>query len=115
MKNLLIKLSKFVNQIYVFICILFGFRYNVDTKKYRRNIHGFYNLNESLNIVSTITNVKVQKQKGITYVIIETHRPEIIIGRRGSYIDELKQFLKEELNENISIYLIESKLWHNMY
>lgn len=97
----------------VLACIL-GLKYEIDSKKYRRVIHQYFYWKE-WGYETSITQIKAFKKKNKVTVMIETHRPGLLIGKAGVFIDGLKKHLNKELNENIDIDLKECKLWHRLY
>ena len=98
--------------------LMFGFTIKVDNKEIRKLIYDYYFIiNEYTNILSYVTKVEVSKSKKRGLIIlIESHRPGLLIGKGGKDINGFKEFLIKELKRNdVSIDLKECKLWHNLY
>jgi len=102
------------NAFYTLLACVLGWKHEVESKKYRKTISQYFYWKE-WGYETTITQIKTFKKKDKTIVQIETHRPELLIGKAGVFIDGLKQHLIEELKENIEIDLRECKLWHKLY
>lgn len=102
------------NTFYILLACVLGLKHEIKTKKYRKAIHQYFYWKE-WNYETSITQIKAFKKGNNITVMIETHRPGILIGKAGVFIDGLKQHLNEELNENIEIDLKECKLWHRLY
>jgi small subunit ribosomal protein S3 len=64
---------------------------------------------------STITNVAVSENKNQFNVEITTHRPGMLIGKGGTFIDGLKKLLTAELNKEVIIDIKENKMWSKLY
>ncbi|MEK6829097.1 MAG: KH domain-containing protein [Nanoarchaeota archaeon] len=105
---------KFLKSIQIFFAKLFGWKYEVDNQLARRVMYRHFYATE-WGYETSITQVKVFREKGKLIVMIETHRPGLLIGKAGHYIDSLKKELEEEFKEEIKIDLKECKLWHNLY
>jgi len=87
----------------------------VNDVKYRREIYQYFRWKE-WGYETTITSVRVFKDEKQTTIEIETHRPGILIGKAGHFINGLEEHLAEEFKEeNIKIDLRECKMWYNLY
>lgn len=106
MKNLFYKLL-----------LMIGFTIKVDNKEVRKLIYDYYFIiNEYTNILSYVTKVEVSKSKKGVTILIESHRPGLLIGKGGKDINGFKEFLIKELKRNdVSIDLKECKLWYKLY
>lgn len=93
---------------------LFSLKREIDSKIYRKHIYQYFRLNE-WGYETSITYVKTFKQGDEIIIEIETHRPGLLIGKAGRFIDGLTGYLEEETKQNIKIDLKECKLWHNLY
>tara|TARA_B110001452_G_scaffold42572_1_gene32639 strand:- start:17 stop:361 length:345 start_codon:yes stop_codon:yes gene_type:complete len=102
------------NAFFTLLACVLGWKYEVESKKYREISYQYFNWKD-WGYETSITQIKTFKKKDKTIVQIETHRPGLLIGKAGVFIDGLKQYLKEELNENIEIDLRECKMWHRLY
>ena len=101
--------------IFFAIVCWFGFSIKVNSKSVRRSMYGYFNYHD-WNYCTSITKVVVTENKNGLTILIETHRPGFLIGKGGSFINGLKDWIKEDLKRNdIEIDLNESKLWHNLY
>ena len=58
-----------------------------------------------------ITKIKVNNKKSKVIITITLVRPGLIIGVKGSEIDNLIKKLSEWLNKPVEIKIIESRLW----
>ena len=106
MKNLFYKLL-----------LMIGFTIKVDNKEVRKLIYDYYFIiKEYTNILNYITKVEVSKSKKGVTILIESHRPGLLIGKGGKDINGFKEFLIKELKRNdVSIDLKECKLWYKLY
>lgn len=86
----------------------------VDTKQFRREIYHYFRRTE-WGYETTITNIKVYQTMKNVVVEIETHRPGILIGKAGHYINGLTKWLQEEIDPTVKVDIKECKLWHNLY
>lgn len=107
MKNL-------ITVIYVWLMYSLDLKYEVESKPYRKIIYQYFRWKD-WNYETTITYVKTFKKGDTTIIEIETHRPGLLIGKAGVFIDGLQQELWERTKENIKIDLKECKLWHNLF
>lgn len=114
-KKIFEKLHKFNNDFHTLLARVFGLKHEIDNKKYRRAIYNYLTFNDAKELCISTTYIKAFKHKENIIVEIETHRPGLLIGKGGSFINELKIFIEEKTNQKISIELRESKLWMNMY
>lgn len=98
--------------------LMFGFTIKADNKEVRKLIYDYYFIiKEYTNILNYVTKVEVSKskKKGLI-VIIESHRPGVLIGKGGRDINGFKEFLFKELNrKDIYVDLKECELWHKLY
>ena len=90
----------------------------IDSKQVRRLFYYYYfNIKERTAIPSYVTKIEVteSKTKGMS-ILIETHRPGLIIGKGGSDINGFKEYVCKELNKtDVQIDLKECKLWYKLY
>ena len=87
----------------------------VDSKNVRKSLRYYFKENNYI-CLEIITKVECfENSKGLI-ILIETHRPGLLIGKGGEDIDHLTNYLKRDLNHNdITIDVRESKLWSNLY
>lgn len=93
-----------------------------DTKNIRRILRDFiimkfYDYDDSYQYnkhLTNITNVEVYKHllKKEKIVRITAISPGIVIGKGGENIDKMKDYLNEKDTNNITIELVELKLWN---
>lgn len=114
MKKVRQKNLRIYDHVYIFIAKIFGLEYEIDSRKYRREIDRFFCYND-WTYNKTITYIKAFKHKNKTIVEIETHMPGMLIGKGGHFIDSLSVHLNDEFKDLIQIRLKECKLWHNLY
>ena len=87
----------------------------VDSKRVRRAMVSYFH-GEVWNYQYTITKVETFETKEGLLIKIETHRPGLLIGTGGNFIDGLKKWLSIDLKRSdIAIELKESMVWHNLY
>jgi len=98
----------------LFLMNLFGLKHEINSKLYRKHIYNYFRRNE-WGYEMSITYVKTFKHGDKIIVEIETHRPGLLIGKAGHFIDGLNEYLEEQTKQNIKINLKESKLWYNLY
>jgi ribosomal protein S3 len=88
----------------------------IDSKPFRRHISNFFYEEYYDRIITSFTEVKVFIKKDKYIVQITTHSPGILIGKGGSTIDSLKDWLNNgEFFLPVEIRLIESKMWYKLY
>lgn len=93
----------------------FGFKIKVDSKLVRRSMKGYFYYHD-WNYETLITKVETFETKKGLEILIETHRPGLLIGKAGRFIDGMTEQLKKDLKRtNIKINLQECKLWMNLY
>lgn len=93
----------------------FGFKIKVDNKLVRRSMNSYFNCHE-WNYQTTITKIETFETKKCLEILIETHRPGLLIGKAGHFIDGMTERLKEDLKrKDIKINLQECKLWMRLY
>lgn len=102
------------NAFYILLACVLGWKHEVESKKYRKTIYQYFSWKD-WGYETSITQIKTFKEKDKVTVMIETHRPGVLIGKAGVFIDGLKEHLNKELKENIEIDLRECKLWHKLY
>ena len=110
------KLILFLYKVIRDIKLKLGYSVQIDSKQVRRIMYSFYCINEMESIPTYITKVETYESKKGLSILIETHRPGLLIGSRGRLIDALNNELKSDLKRNdITIDLKESKLWAKLY
>ena len=103
------------NPYFLWFVRYFDFKIKVDSKKVRRSMYSYFYYHE-WDYTLTLTNVEVFESKSGISVLIETHKPGVLIGKAGSFIEGLKEWLKHDLNRtDIEINIRESKLWLELY
>lgn len=87
----------------------------VDSKNVRRVMIAYFHDTDSI-LWQSITKVECfENSKGLI-IQIETHRPGLLIGKGGEFIDGIEKWIKIQLDRtDIKIDLRESKLWSNLY
>jgi ribosomal protein S3 len=107
--------NKILNYLRFFAIRYLGFKIKVDNKKVRRSMNQYFYSNE-WNYITTITKIETYETKKGLEIFIESHRVGILIGKKGSFIDGLKEWIKEDLERtDITFHLKECKLWSNLY
>ena len=100
------------------LLLILGFTIKVDSKQVRRLIYDYYLIIKEYTVLPNyVTKVEVResKQNGM-YILIESHRVGLLIGKGGKDIDGFKEYLYKELNrKDVHIDLKECKLWHKLY
>ena len=93
----------------------FGFKIRVDSKLVRRSMKGYF-YDHEWNNQTLITKVETFETKKGLEILIEAHRPGLLIGKAGVFIDGLTGRLKEDFKRtDIKINLQECKLWMHLY
>jgi hypothetical protein len=59
-----------------------------------------------------ITDIKFNITDKLIKMIITLNRPGLLIGKGGSTLDGVEEWLNSEKNTPVKIHIIESKLWH---
>lgn len=97
------------------ILIWLGYKVKVDNLKVRRAMDSYFYHHE-WKYETTITKIETFETKKGLEILIETHRPGILIGKAGSFIDGLKKWIQDDIKrEDIFINLKECKMWHQLY
>ena len=87
----------------------------VDSKIVRRTMDTYFHSTD-WPYQQTITKVETFETKKGLLIKIETHRPGLLIGTVGKFIDGLEKYLSIALNRtDITIYLKECMLWHGLH
>jgi len=86
-----------------------------DTHAYRRAMYRYLHVRHVWPYMGSISSVRVIKCLNKITLIIETHRPGLLIGKGGYFIDGLQKFVEEDLNQKIHIRIEENQVWHNLY
>lgn len=102
------------NAFYTLLARILGCKYEVESKPYRKIIYQYFNYKE-WSYEEHLTYVKTFKKSKKTIIEIETHRPGLLIGKAGTFINGLKQHIIDETKENIEIDLRECQMWHKLY
>jgi ribosomal protein S3 len=93
----------------------FGFKVKVDNKLVRRSMIRYFSYHDWC-YAETITKIETTESKKGLEILIETHRPGLLIGKAGVFIDGMVTHLMEDLNrDDIKINLQECKLWTRLY
>jgi len=88
---------------------------NEETQLFRRKLHQFFRFND-WQYETTITDVKILENNADAVTIeITTHRPGILIGKAGHFIDSLIEYLNEDSEKEIKISIKECQLWNKLY
>jgi len=110
--------NKTLNYLYTKVYAMmryFGFKIKINSKLVRRSMNGYSYCNE-WNYQTSITKVETFETKKGLEILIETHRPELLIGKAGVFINGLTEILKKDLNrKDIKINLQQCKLWLRLY
>ena len=114
--------NKTLNYLHTTACFIlrvmvryFGFKIKVDSKLVRRSMNGYFYYHE-WDYQTSITKVETFETKKGLEILIETHRPGLLIGKAGVFINGLTERLKEDLKRtDIKINLQECKLWMRLY
>ena len=100
------------------LLLVLGFTVKIDSKQVRKLFYDYYfTIKQSTTLPNYVTKVEVteSKVKGMS-ILIETHRPGLIIGKGGKDINGFKEFLCKELNrDDVHIDLKVCKLWYKLY
>ncbi len=82
------------------------------SKQVRRAMRGYLEGMDSHIIRFGVTKLAVQKNDGTIYVRITTERPGLIIGKAGTTINGLQDYLTDAFQCKIDIKLTESDIWN---
>lgn len=93
----------------------FGFKIKVENKLVRRSMNEYFYHHE-WKYQTSITKIETFETKKGLEILIETHRPALLIGKAGSFIEGLTERLKNDLErKDIKINLQQCKLWMRLY
>src|SRR4051812_47127839 len=89
----------------------------IDSKLYRKALSTYPYINDtSSEYLYNICSVKAfQIEDNKVLVEIETHRPGILIGKKGENINGIKEYMSEKSGNEIEIFIKESELFQNLY
>lgn len=82
----------------------------LNSTEYKRNIRHFYKY-KNFKYKNYINDIKVYKIKGVTTIFIYSHTPRVLIGKNAKYVLSLIFYLKKYLDEEIKVYIKNTKLW----
>jgi len=102
------------NVFYTFLASVFGWKYEIESKKYRNEIQSYFEWKQWTR-KEYITSIRTFKVRDKTIIEIETYGIGYLIGKSGQFIDGLRDHMFEELEEDIKIDLFECKMWENLY
>ncbi len=63
----------------------------------------------------TVSAIRGFKHKDVTIMLVETHRPGLIIGKGGRYMNAFIEFIKEEHDIDLKLELVENELFFQLY
>lgn len=89
----------------------------IDSKVYRKLMHQYFYSNK-WSYEDRITKVEAREElEGLVIIEVETHMPGVFIGKGGSFINGLTDFINEELRgeHEVQIHVKECKMWNNIY
>ena len=102
---------KMKNWIGYFIMItILNKKFEIDNGIYRKKLYSFF-YRTDWNYETLITKIRTFKERGGVTIEITTHRPGLIIGKGGRYINQMTKELSEDLNVPIKIKLNEEQMW----
>lgn len=88
----------------------------IDSKMFRRYISLYFYEDYNYEVITHFTDVRVLEEKFKFVVEITTHRPGILIGRQGSTVDGLKEWLNRgEFTKPVEVSIKESKMWLKLF
>jgi ribosomal protein S3 len=76
----------------------------------KRVIYNFY-LNNNQKVLSTITNISFEDSKDNLKLVIETHRPGLIIGKQAKFVLSLVNSLKDVFEKKINVDVKQTNFW----
>lgn len=114
MRKLKRKIRTCVRVLSWYLSLIFRTRIKIDSREVRRHMYLFFRYKE-WGYETTITKVDAYMSKNKILVVIETHRPGVLIGKAGSFIDALRNNLQERLKYDVEIRIEECKLWHKLF
>jgi len=79
----------------------------------RKLMHQYF-VRKEWGYETSITYVKTSRERDGLTVEAETHKPGLLIGKSGHFIDGLTAHLKENLKENVKINIKECKMWQDL-
>ncbi len=83
---------------------------SVETAPFRKTM--YYHFQDSdWNYQDTISDIKVKMYLNKYVMTVRTHRPGILIGKAGRFIDGLQKRLTEEHEFLVEIKIVEDKMW----
>jgi len=94
-----------------------GLEYEIDNKIFLRALSSYPYSYDAIDstYLSHITKVWVTYKNSKTIVHIKTHRPGILIGKAGTLINSIRQYMEELSGTVIEIDIQEEKMFSNLY
>lgn len=93
---------------------IFGLKHEIDNKLYRKEIYRYFRWKQ-WKYKTSITYVKAFKNNNKIIIEIELHRPGLLIGKAGCFINGLEKYLINETKQNIKINIKECNIWNDLY
>ena len=88
----------------------------IDSRIFRKALIGYPYVSDSTGLyIHYITKVNAFQTENGARVVIETHRPGILIGAQGEQIEGIKNYMSKKCGQNVTIEIIESQLFQNLY
>ena len=84
----------------------------IQERQVKRSINQFFQNEDIIRQSLEITNVIIRQTKKKLTITITLERPGLIIGKGGKIIDSLKKYLEMLYEIEITILILESKLWY---
>lgn len=100
---------------------LLGLEYEIDSKPFRQALRGYPTymmvIGEecSSSYLRNITKVTSTKRNNVVTVHITTHSPGILIGKAGSLINSIKDYMQLKSGEIVKIDIKEEQMFNNLF
>ena len=87
----------------------------ISNTPFRRELAYFFHSRE-WPYQTTITNVEAWELSDGSYeVMITTHKPGVLIGKCGSFINSIEEYFTQHFKRKVKVLITENQLWYKLY